>query len=1366
MADPFKFAIGGAVQIKGGTYLPRPADDELLQACQTGEFAYVLACRQIGKSSLMNATDQKLRHSGARTAVIDLSRIGKAENADSWYFSFVDELARRLNLAVDVDAWWQEQPQLLAPTQRFLQFLGDVVLGEIDDAIVIFVDEIDVTLGLDFTDDFFAAIRSIYQDRVLNQAYHRLTFVLLGVATPDELIADTSRTPFNIGREIALSDFTLAESQKLREAVETQYPQHGSNYFTQIYTWTSGHPYLTQKLCRAVLEEARKDNPTLVDALVQKFFLSPEVRSEPNLHFVRSRVTEDVYAPEMLEIYKQVLADEARVDDDDQSPAINRLKLYGLVVAKSGKLVVRNKLYARAFDLAWAEEMLRLSSPNAKLGLPRRYKIIQELGQGGFATVYFAQFSEIPSRKMPLGYGVQETDKTQSAALKVLKPSSADDLNQVRRFKQEANAVAKLDHPNIIRIIETGGDKEPFYIVMEYVPGGTLRNKLKAGPLSREEAMAIVRPIGSALSYAHERGIIHRDVNPNNILLDTSQTPMRPVLTDFGLVKLLSPDGPSHIQSTSAMGTFDYMAPEQWRQETPTPRTDIYALALTFFEMLAGQRPFSANSSYELMSKHLDEQLPRLSSLAPEVGDFFDEALLQAAAKEPAGRFESVAQFIAALEEANAQAEEAERKAQQNQAAKTIEVARGFLYPVPLSPPSFPPTGGDEGGARGHLRQKGRSDPEKALYMIELALETYPGYLEALRLRGQIRLQGEEFEAALADYQQAYQQVGQPASDIGREYLATLEQVADTLWERQSYQEAVKHYETIWQLLAGQVDEVSPLGELRRKARTQLVEYHYNAGYMAYASGNPDHIATAIITLETSIQALESLGAESESEDLQQKHQSLEIKKYQEVINHEKTAIAEIEARNNHDRLNSEAVLQHYLTIDEAYQNLIELQPDHSQWIEARRQNLKEKAALRKQFALRAVGQPEPDYAAAIRHYKAILELEQSKYPGLAAALKLNLVEEIAELEKKADHDGKYREVVRLMERGDYIRALERLDRDFIYERNYEHRDVARLLWGLVYAKHHEGHFPPEWESMSGFQMLSKHVVQVERARLGSLKDKLEPWSQAKILETISAEHKALGAFEEEVKSIEALIKDVVAGGLGETPEIEQCRAELAVLQVQIQDRRRAFYQIDVNETAQNVEAWLQKLDQIITLVETGQPTKDIPEFFNQSDTEQQAIEADPLFKTLQTLATDNEIEQTIDWVKLDVRGQLVSLLIEDAGRKDEALVNLQNEVIQVNETSAQAEAETTRAKVALAEMQAREGALQDRLGKLAGQYEINRYLIPISLLVTVIVGGVVAQQIKNLPGLSTITAVAFVLFIAYCIYYIWVYYLSTSRNK
>ncbi len=1246
MADKVKFAVGGAVQAKAGTYLRRPADEDLFEACQAGEFAYVLCCRQIGKTSLMNETAERLDQEGVRTARIDLSNIGQRNvDADSWYFSLIVEITHSLKLEVDVQSWWEKRPRLSTNSQRFLQFLREVVLQEITESIVIFVDEIDTTLGLVFTDDFFINIRSVYNDRAQYPPYRRLTFVLLGVATPDELIKDNTRTPYNVGRAINLRDFTRGECEPFRRTIETRYPNR--NYFDQIYAWTAGHPYLTQKLCRAILNWSGEDHPELVDKQVNNLFLAPPDRGDDNLQFVQSRVMGDPHTREMLRIYERVLQPETPVDDDEQSPPINRLKLYGLVIVQNGRLRVRNKLYARAFDKTWTEDMLEKSTK--RLGLPRHYRIVQEIGQGGFATIYLAQTT-------------LDSGETKNVALKVLnlhkeaEPSSA---KLIKRFEREKSTIARLNHPNIIRIHETGlsdtggGDEPALFIAMEYIPGGSLRKKLKEeGPLRRDEAVAMVKQIGAALSYAHGQGVIHRDVKPGNILLDTSQEPLRPVLTDFGLVKDLSAD--DQTSTSKLLGTARYMAPEQlapdrWKHVTPTPATDVYALAITFFEMLVGEHPFEVDSDHrltdaELAEKHLNDPLPLLKDVAPEIGPFFDDVLRQATAKNPTERFDSIAHFVTALEVAN-------NEVNQSRATRLVEVAKDYLRD------------GDSG---------------TALDMIDRALQVYPGYVEALRLKGQIKFEQDVLPEALENYRQAYEQERQPSSEVGRDYLKTLRYVAQNSWQQARYQEAVEHYGVIKQVLDegraagvsvqewtdawtelvedhysaggkayagwspenvnqvtdtlqreiealealkaeresrdlreklrtlqikyhygqgdqayaagspaniaeametlereietlaglkaeresrdlreklralqikhhyGQGDQAYAAGspanidaaiktlereiealegleaeresqDLKRKLRSLQVTHHYNEGDQAYAAGSPANIDAAIETLEREIEALAGLKAERESQDLKRKLRSLQvthhynegdrayaaggpanideaietlaheiqvlealkaerqsqdlrqkltwlqIKKHKNIVEKAESAINQIDTQA---ALSDETAFQPYLDIDKAYQSLIELEPENELWPRNRLKKLKEQAELRQKLAGRA--ERKHKYETALRHYRAILDIEQTKgYQDIAQDLSLDLSEKIAELEKKADYDRKYQEIEKLIANGEYLKARDRLVEDFISKGIYEHRDVAKLLWGVVYAKQNGGQFPPEWESVS-----------------------------------------------------------------------------------------------------------------------------------------------------------------------------------------------------------------------------------------------------------------------------------------------------------
>lgn len=356
--NEIKFTTGGPVQARGGLYIQRASDKKLYETCLAGEFAYVLACRQIGKTSLMYQTAAMLRENGYHTAVIDLNSIGAPESVKGWYFTLLDELAEKLDLTTDVQTWWDAQPKHNSPNHRFLTFLRGVLLTEIEAKVVVFIDEIDMMRGVEFADDFFAAIRTFYQERAEYLAYHRLTFVLLGVATPDELIDDPVRTPFNIGRRIDLDDFNLTECAPFRDYLVQCYPEYGVTYFEEVYYWTGGHPYLTQKLVWTLIEDTPTEvNERLVQDTVNRLFLSPHISQESNFLFVQKRFRQAPKLNRMLDLYEKLVREDQVVKDNAQSALISRLKLYGLVVAHHETLEVRNNLYKQVFNQTWVKSL-------------------------------------------------------------------------------------------------------------------------------------------------------------------------------------------------------------------------------------------------------------------------------------------------------------------------------------------------------------------------------------------------------------------------------------------------------------------------------------------------------------------------------------------------------------------------------------------------------------------------------------------------------------------------------------------------------------------------------------------------------------------------------------------------------------------------------------------------------------------------------------------------------------------------------------------------------------------------------------------------------------------------------------------------
>ena len=370
--NPSFYTVGGPVQAGSGVYVIREADDELLALCKEGTFAYVLTARQTGKSSLMVRTAEQLTNNGIVSVIVDLQGLGKLATVDQWYLDFLVSLEEALDeqdieLNTQIRKWWQEN-QDLGPSKRFSLFIEQVLLAEVTAPVVIFVDEIDTTLGIDFTDDFFVVIRYFAVSRAVKPIFKRLSFVLIGVATPGDLIQDRRRTPFNVGQRVDLTDFTLKEAWPLAKGLGL--PQlEAEKIMEWVIEWTGGHPYLTQQLCRTFAERSREEGQKQVwvkrdvDDMVASTFLGLMAERDNNLQFVRGMLTNNNYeAYEVLTTYRNIWVGRQPVMDDEQSLTKSHLKLSGVVKRETNKtLRVRNKIYERVFDETWVSNNLPIN---------------------------------------------------------------------------------------------------------------------------------------------------------------------------------------------------------------------------------------------------------------------------------------------------------------------------------------------------------------------------------------------------------------------------------------------------------------------------------------------------------------------------------------------------------------------------------------------------------------------------------------------------------------------------------------------------------------------------------------------------------------------------------------------------------------------------------------------------------------------------------------------------------------------------------------------------------------------------------------------------------------------------------------------
>lgn len=463
--QPF-FRPGGTLDPTAPCYIVRAADDALFEALERGDYVYLLDSRQKGKSSLVARTILRLRDTETTTVKLDLQRIGANVAPEQWYAGLVAGIGQELECTTEVFEYWATH-QALGPLARWVGALEEVVLPRVSDNLVVFIDEVDFVRALSFsTDEFFAAIRDCCNRRASSAAFSKLTFCLVGVATPGQLIRNAEITPFNIGTRIELDDFTEDELARYGTVLDAP-GRSGKALIRRLYYWLNGHPYLTQLVCGHLIQRPEIRTAEQVDALIREVFFSPEARhQESNFADVERRLlqpdipglTSDEGRTQVLVLYGRLLKGRS-VEAGEENPVIATLRLSGVAVELRGALRIRNRLYAEVFNERWRSQSL----PDAEVRRQKSAYRRATLRTAAVAGVVVLAVSAAAIGMLRLSNDRQRALSDLQARTGVLKRVSderEDALNDLKRRTDEISKISKERQAALVRVAETNRDLE------------------------------------------------------------------------------------------------------------------------------------------------------------------------------------------------------------------------------------------------------------------------------------------------------------------------------------------------------------------------------------------------------------------------------------------------------------------------------------------------------------------------------------------------------------------------------------------------------------------------------------------------------------------------------------------------------------------------------------------------------------------------------------------------------------------------------------------------------------------------------------------------------------------------------------------
>ncbi|SHG78054.1 response regulator [Ferrimonas marina] len=467
------FQVGGSISGQTSIYIPRRADQELFDALVQGELCYVFNSRQMGKSSLLLEVKTRLQQQGVKCCFLDLSRVGSVNITEQqWFAGIISELWRGFELPPGqaMLSWWHSLGDIPPALKLASFFQGKLLSAYPDQEMVVFFDEIDAVLSLPFpADDFFSVLRACYNLRADDARMSQIRFAFFGVALPSDLIEDERRSPFNIGRAIAMEGFSEQEAQPLSQGLICP-GRNPSQVLSAILQCSGGQPFLTQKLCQMINDasadgddDANPDTQAWVDGLVNRRLINDwESHDNPeHLRTIRDRMLlDEKYSTVNLAGYAQLLSSPDETLPVESAGDYHRLYLTGLIAVQQGTIRPRTQVYRRVFDEHWLQAQLDQRRPYAKALHAWQQGNTESLLQGSElqAAIEWAEGKHLPeidhrflgASREQVQQQVQqwnqrlqaEVEQRQQAQLKL--QEALDQLEHAKRDAEQANQ-AKTD---------------------------------------------------------------------------------------------------------------------------------------------------------------------------------------------------------------------------------------------------------------------------------------------------------------------------------------------------------------------------------------------------------------------------------------------------------------------------------------------------------------------------------------------------------------------------------------------------------------------------------------------------------------------------------------------------------------------------------------------------------------------------------------------------------------------------------------------------------------------------------------------------------------------------------------------------------